>query len=156
MTATMLENCGAGCTPDNQPCCCMGLHVCCTHSGTQCWFGRLPTTTIASTSMTHLLLLWDEKRSQVGCREEYMQGTHGQGAVQHKVKQRSLQHESTGACSAHEHARWCCRGCLVLWKCSSTPNDTALQAHCKIRPSRALLGGHAQHVITQLAYSKDS
>jgi hypothetical protein len=36
------------------------------------------------------------------------------------------------------------------------PHDTALQAHRKLRPSKALLGGHAQHVITQLAYSKDS
>jgi hypothetical protein len=32
-----------------------------------------------------LLLLWDEKRSQVASREEHMQGTHGQGFVQQKV-----------------------------------------------------------------------
>jgi hypothetical protein len=52
------------------------------------------------------------------------------------------------------------QGCLVLYftsisqvfhKCSSMPHDTALQAHRKLRPSKGLLGGHAQHVITQLA-----
>jgi hypothetical protein len=35
----------------------MGLHGCFTHSGKQCWFGSLATSTIASTCMTHLLLL---------------------------------------------------------------------------------------------------
>jgi hypothetical protein len=48
------------------------------------------------------------------------------------------------------------QGCLVFHKCSSMPHDTALQAHRKLRPSKGLLGGHAQHVITQLAYSIDS
>jgi hypothetical protein len=35
----------------------MGLHGCFAHSGKQCWFGSLATSTIASTCMTHLLLL---------------------------------------------------------------------------------------------------
>jgi hypothetical protein len=36
-----------------------------------------------------------------------MQGTHGQGAVQQRVKKRSLQHEACPvACCAQENAGW--------------------------------------------------
>jgi hypothetical protein len=44
----------------------MGLHGCSTHSSKQCWFGRLATSNIASMRTTHLLLLWVERKSQVG------------------------------------------------------------------------------------------
>jgi hypothetical protein len=41
-------------------------------------------------------------------------------------------------------------------QCSSMLHGTALQAQCELCSSRALLGGHAQHVITQLAQSVNS
>jgi hypothetical protein len=87
MTASMLENCAAGCTPDNQPCCCMGLHVCCTHSGKQCWFGRLATSTIASTRTTHLLLLWVERKSQVGAVKSTCKGHTGRALSKRSNKE---------------------------------------------------------------------
>jgi hypothetical protein len=54
-----------------------GSQGCSTRNNMQCRFGSLATSTIASTCMTHLLLLWDERRNQVGSREEHMQGDTG-------------------------------------------------------------------------------
>jgi hypothetical protein len=56
----------------------MGLHGCFTHSGKQCWFGSLATSTIASTCMTHLLLLLQgQEKKPGGSHEENMQGHAG-------------------------------------------------------------------------------
>jgi hypothetical protein len=50
-----------------------------------------------------LLLLWDGK-SRAGSHEEYMQGTHRQGDVQARVKQRSFPQREQSGNSAPEHA----------------------------------------------------
>jgi hypothetical protein len=80
----------------------------------------------ASTNISQLLLLllllWAiEKKPGRGAGKSTRKDTW-QGHVQHKFKQGMQQYESTGACSTHEHAVWCCRDCLVLWKCSSMPH----------------------------------
>ena len=85
----------------------MGFSGCFTSNCKQRWFGSL-----ASTCMTHLLLLLllrDERRSQVGAMNSTCKDTWA-GDVQQMVKQRSLQHDNTVASSAKEHAGGCCRG----------------------------------------------
>jgi hypothetical protein len=143
MTASMLQMVVQA--PEKQHCSCMGFHSCSTHScsthnGKQRRFGRLATSTIASTCMTHLLLLWGRDRSQVGGRKRTCKGHTGRAMFSKRSNKRSLQHESTVACSTHEHAGWCCRGCLMLWKCSSMPRDTAPSPRKYALAKRCLVG----------------
>jgi hypothetical protein len=78
----------------------MGLHGCSTHSSKQCWFGRLATSTIASTRTTHLLLLWVERKSQVGAVKSTCKNTRaGPGSAKGQTKKLAAQwhaaHRST-------------------------------------------------------------
>ena len=61
----------------------------CLYNGKQRWFGSL-----ASTCMTHLLLLllllWHERRSQVGSREVHMQQGHTGRAMSAKGQTKKL------------------------------------------------------------------
>jgi hypothetical protein len=112
--------------------------------------------------MTHLLLLllWDERRSQVGRREAHMQQRHTGRAMLSKGSNKEACNMKARGCAAHSSTQDGVAGlpgivshkCFTVFhECSSMPHDTALQAHRKLRPSKGLLGGHAQHVITQLA-----
>jgi hypothetical protein len=136
----MLENCAAGCTPDNQPCCCMGLHVCCTHSGKQCWFGRLATTTIASTSMTHLLLLWDEKRSQVGAVKRTCKGHTGRAMFSERSNKEACSMKAQGHVAHRRMQDGVARlpGTVEVFKHA---HDTAPSACCQYALAKRCLVG---------------
>lgn len=50
---------------NSHECSCMGSHGCFAYNNKQCRFDSLATSTIASTCMTHvLLLLWDETKAK--------------------------------------------------------------------------------------------
>jgi hypothetical protein len=81
-------------------------------------------------------------RSQVGSREEYMQGGHTGRALFSRRSNKEACNVKAQWHPVHRSTQgWCCRGCLVLHKCSSMLHDTALQAHCKIHLAEHCLVG---------------
>jgi hypothetical protein len=128
----------------------MGFHGCFTHNQ-QGRLGGLATSTIATACMTHLLLLWGRVKKPGGSREEHMQG-HTDRALFSKRSNKEACNMKAQGHAAHMSTQDGVAG--AAWYCGSV--QACLMTLLYICPSKALLGGRAQHVITKLAYSIDS